>query len=67
MARRFKEFVNAYRKRKIMDEGIDEDEVNLILAAVARTSEIVNALESWADKKRVWYFNKHSVERPFMS
>ena len=62
-----KEFVNAYRKRKIMDEGLDEDEVNLILAAVARTSEIVNALESWADKKRVWYFNKHSVERPFMS
>ena len=61
-----KEFVNAYRKRKILGEGADEDEVNLILAAVARTAEIVDALEKWADGKRVGYFDKHSPDRAFM-
>ncbi|MCH4053297.1 MAG: DEAD/DEAH box helicase family protein [Atopobiaceae bacterium] len=61
-----KEFVNAYRKRKILGEGADEDDVNLILAAVARTAEIVEALEDWADKKRVDYFDKHSPDRAFM-
>ncbi|MBQ3267136.1 MAG: DEAD/DEAH box helicase family protein, partial [Atopobiaceae bacterium] len=61
-----KEFVNAYRKRKILGEGADEDEVNLVLAAVARTAEIVEALEDWADKKRVSYFDKHSPDRAFM-
>lgn len=61
-----KEFVNAYRKLKILDEGMDEEDVNLILASVARTKEIVGALEDWADKKRAAYFDKHATDRPFM-
>ena len=62
-----KDLVNAYRKQKILGEGLENWDVNLILAGVARTEPIVKALERWADTKRKQYFDKYSTERAYLS
>lgn len=61
------ELVNAYRRRTMLDEGEDEMECDLRLAAAVRTAPVVDGLTQWAADLRREYFDKREADRDFMS
>ena len=61
------ELVNAYRRRTMLDEGEDEMECDLRLAAAVRTAPVVDGLTQWAANRRREYFDKHEADRDWMS
>lgn len=69
------ELPNAYRKRIILDEGLDTYEAyeanlyeaNLRLASVVHSDSILEYLRDWAARERRKLFDKYSSERSFLS
>lgn len=61
------ELVNAYRRRTMLDEGEDEMECDLRLAAAVRTVPVVDGLTQWAADRRREYFDKHEADRDWMN